>query len=144
MRRLCSTMHNQVEAIGFEQFVQRTAVPDIEIFVLKILSGTLQPLQIPSCVALRTKKNLAHVVVDTKHPMTLPVEMLHCFGADQSTAAGDQYCFHISMANSDSLRSPCLFSPNTSLNPCRLPDSANVFPDHRIVLLAAKCFGKNL
>jgi len=70
-----------------EKIIQRIAITNIDAGVLKLLGGTLQPLQVPGGVALRPKKQLAHVVV---HPITrwpCASKILHGFGADQSAAA---------------------------------------------------------
>src|SRR5258708_37789078 len=59
--RLRGAVHNQVEAIGFEQFVQGVAVPDIEAPVLEILGGTLELIQIPGAFALPPTNAPTHV-----------------------------------------------------------------------------------
>jgi hypothetical protein len=82
MGGLRGAVNNQIEAIGFEEFVQGVAVTDIEARVLKILGGTLEAIQIPGGVALGAKKDLAHVVVHADDAMALPVKMLHRFRTD--------------------------------------------------------------
>src|SRR5882724_2190427 len=82
MGRLRSAVNNQIEVIRFEQFVQRVAVANIEVGMLKILGGTLEAVQIPGGVALGAKKDLAHVVVHADDAMALPVKMLHRFRTD--------------------------------------------------------------
>src|SRR6266478_8677960 len=54
------------------------------------LGHSLQPLQIPKCVACRAEEDPPHVVVHAHNFMPLPVEMLHRFRTDQSAAAGHE------------------------------------------------------
>ncbi len=52
-------MDDQVEAVGLEQFIERIAITNIDAGMLKVLAGTLQPLQVPGGVALRSPDGLA-------------------------------------------------------------------------------------
>src|SRR5258708_2306344 len=87
--RLCGAMDYQIEAVALEQFIERIAITNIDAGMLKVLTGTLQPLQVPGGVTLCAKKQLAHVVVHADYTMALRVKMLHCFRTNESAAPGD-------------------------------------------------------
>src|SRR6266853_5756960 len=83
-------MQDQVEAVLAEQRHDSFAVADIERRRREAFRTIFEPLQIPKCVSRRAEENAAHVVVRSDDTVSLPVEILDRFGADQAAASGHE------------------------------------------------------
>jgi hypothetical protein len=85
MRRLRGAMDDRVELVLTEQSKDVLAVPDIEIEVLELVRRLEETIAVPRRIALLTKKDRTHVVVDADNLVPLAVEERHGLRPDQPT-----------------------------------------------------------
>ena len=90
MRRLGGAVNDQVEALFGQKGQHALSVADVELDVLKARRGELYPLLIPARVAVRSKEDRAHVVVDADDVRTQPVEITDGLGPDESVRSRDK------------------------------------------------------
>lgn len=94
MGRLRGAMDNQVKPVGTEKSFQGDAVSNVQIVMCEIPGAAAKAPEIPHCVALFAEENSAHVVVNTVDQVTLPVEIFHCFRADQAAGTSNKNCLY--------------------------------------------------
>jgi len=90
-------MHDQVEPPRSKEFFDRGAVSNIQRSEPEALRCALQPFQVPQRISLRPEKDAAHIVVNARDFMALPVKMFNSFRANQTAASGDEY-LHVSQS----------------------------------------------
>src|SRR5258708_34732020 len=83
VRRLRSTMNDQVELVFAKKLLERVSIADVQIDVREIPSNAAKALEIPCGVTGIAEENTAHVVIHADHLMSLTIEMLHSFRTDQ-------------------------------------------------------------
>jgi hypothetical protein len=83
-------MHDEIEAVGVEEFVESGAVANVYGEVREILCRRLEAVEIPESVAEGAEKFAAHVVVNADDGMALAVNVFDGFGPNEAAAAGDQ------------------------------------------------------
>src|SRR5262249_48888190 len=87
-------MHDHVRPDLFQAAQHRRPVSYIEFVMSKSLVIFDQPLLVPACIALRTEKVHAHIVVGAMDPPAQAAEMRDYFRPDQSRAAADKKLLH--------------------------------------------------
>ena len=66
------------------------AVSNVERHGSEMLCAFLEPLEIPQCVPRRTEEHAAHVVVHADYFVTLTIEVLDGFRANQAAAPSNE------------------------------------------------------
>ena len=84
-------MHDQVEPLRSKELFDGPAVANIERGMPEALRCPLQPFQVPQRISLRPEKDAAHIVVNARDFIALPVKMFNSFRANQTAASGDEY-----------------------------------------------------
>jgi hypothetical protein len=77
-----------------DQFDYALTIPDIYLMMPVIFECTHEPLLAPACIALRTEKNCALVIVHTVNRVSLVMKECSNFGANKSGGTGYNNVFH--------------------------------------------------
>jgi hypothetical protein len=81
---LRGAMNDRVEPVRLEELENAFAISDVQLVMRKVLRRSQQTIAIPSRVALLSKKNRPHVVIDTHNLVTVLVEKRNRLRSDQT------------------------------------------------------------